>query len=129
MWRRRNGSEEYAAVLLDLGANVNVRSLDGDPALLLAVAGKSRLNIVRLLVDRGTDVCATAADGGDGVLHVAANVGTLPAFEYLCSLKAVDVTLRRPSDRANAEDIARRRGQAPSTPRMHCDAPTVSAIA
>lgn len=63
---------EDAAALLDAGADINVRSVDGStPLVMYARAGDYRHDIVRLLVRRGADLSLVDNDGRDAMMSAS----------------------------------------------------------
>jgi ankyrin repeat protein len=68
-------------LLIDAGADVDIRSKYGTP--LLIAAGRGNIDLMNLLVSRGTDV--DASDNGWMALHGAVLKGHLQAAQYLLS--------------------------------------------
>lgn len=63
---------EDAAALLDAGADINARSLNGStPLIMYAQAGNRFHDIVRLLVRRGADLSLVDNDGHDAMMFAS----------------------------------------------------------
>nr|KMM70937.1 ankyrin repeat and SOCS box protein 10 [Coccidioides posadasii RMSCC 3488] len=77
----RRGDEDAVQCLLDDGANIRAKNIDGETALHDAVRNGS-LSMVQLLLDRGVD--AEVADSkGAKALYIAAETGDLELVELL----------------------------------------------
>ena len=62
MQASENGHAQVAKLLLDKGANVNVRDIGGETALICA-SRHGHVEIVRMLLDKGADVNVKALFG------------------------------------------------------------------
>jgi hypothetical protein len=91
-WAAYNGHIEIARLLLQNGADVNVRDDDGWTPLLLA-AWNGHVDILHLLVENGADLEAQSSHGGRA-LHSAAYRGNLPFIQELISRYHVDINAR-----------------------------------
>ncbi|KAF8439131.1 ankyrin repeat-containing domain protein [Boletus edulis BED1] len=87
-------------LLIDKGANVDVRTADGDTLLHMAIEGTRLLNIVMLLVDSGCDPSRWGADGRPPI-YLAITKGCVEVVEYL-----LPRTVPRPRDLEDAIDLA-----------------------
>jgi hypothetical protein len=82
---------EIVRLLLESGADVNVRNKRGEAPLSIAVAGRGRdqkTRIVELLLAHGAGVNTRIAVGQDTPLHTAAFVGDVAVVKLLLSHKA-----------------------------------------
>ena len=78
----RNGDRAKVAALLEAGVDVNVRTRYGVTALIFA-ADKGRLEVVRLLVERGADVNAQDTFYGTSAIGMALGSGHHDIARYL----------------------------------------------
>jgi ankyrin repeat domain-containing protein 50 len=83
-WATRHGHEQMASLLLDFGAEINVKNTrpppGSTPLEIAAANGHSKL--VRLLLKRGADVNGTDDTEG-GPLQEAVSIGNLPLAKIL----------------------------------------------
>jgi hypothetical protein len=101
-----NGHVEIARLLLQNGAEVNMKSNYGwTPLLCSAIQG--HVDILHLLVENGADLEAQDVDG-ERALHDAAYNGNLPFIQELISRYHVDINARR-NDGRTALMLARAR--------------------
>ena len=85
-----HGSRELIATLLDAGAKVDVPDVRGMTPLMLAVAtGRQNLDVIRLLIARGSDVNAKSL-AGETALDWAVKIGAKPAIDVLRRAGAVE---------------------------------------
>jgi hypothetical protein len=91
-WAAYNGHVEITRLLLQNGADVNVRSYGGYTPLHWA-AYQGNVDILHLLVENGADLEALN-DEGWRVLHHAAYFGHLPFIQELISRYHVDINAR-----------------------------------
>jgi hypothetical protein len=91
-WAARNGHIEIARLILQNGAEVNVRNNGGRTPLHWA-AIQGHVDILHLLVENGADLEAQNDDGGR-VLHFAVLNGHLPFIQELISRYHVDINAR-----------------------------------
>ena len=88
-----NGHIEIARLLLENGADVNVKSVGG-PTPLHWAAQNGHVDILHLLVENGVDLEAQS-NYGWRALHSAASRGRLPFIQELISRYHVDINARR----------------------------------
>jgi hypothetical protein len=88
-----NGHVEISRLLLQNGAEVNVKSISGSTPLHYA-AYNGHVDILHLLVENGADLEAQN-NGGERALHDAADEGHLPFIQELISRYHVDINARR----------------------------------
>jgi ankyrin repeat protein len=69
----QEGNSEAVKVLLERGANVNLKADNGATALMKACFRRGNAPVVKLLLEKGADIKA-AANGG-GTAWIVANVG------------------------------------------------------
>ena len=82
MFAARNGRVENARLLLDAGADVNVKAPNGESALVLAgFSDQGKLGA--FLLERGAD--PMAADAGYTALHTAVSRGDAELVKALCA--------------------------------------------
>lgn len=62
MYAAINGHYEVVKLLLENGANPNIKALNGGTALILASAKKENTNIINILLDYGSDINAMIED-------------------------------------------------------------------
>lgn len=86
-WASWRGHLASLNALLDCGANVNVKTLDGNASTILAVASNSHV-CVRRLIEAGAD-CSVVRNNQWNVLHYAAIGGSV---ETLRSLAEADLS-------------------------------------
>ncbi|KAL8865449.1 MAG: hypothetical protein Q9174_006882, partial [Haloplaca sp. 1 TL-2023] len=86
-WASLGGHVLNLKALLHCGADLNARTLDGNAAILLAVANNSH-ECLRLLIQAGAD-CSVVRDSQWNILHYAAIGGSV---ETLRSLKGADLS-------------------------------------
>lgn len=100
--------QEFVALLIDHGANVNFVNSWGRTPLMVALSFR-RVDNATLLINRGTDVTIADKDGTTP-LHMAAWVGD-PRLVELIIAKGADVNARdkfgTPLGRAKSEEISR----------------------
>ncbi len=77
------GDTALVLMLLDRGAQIN--AVDKSGRTPLHSSDKKKLDLVKLLIDRGADPEIRRASIGDTVLHNAAERGTVEVVEYLIS--------------------------------------------
>ena len=82
MFAARNGRVENARLLLDAGADVNVKAPNGESALVLA-SFSDQGKVAALLLERGAD--PMAADAGYTALHTAVSRGDAELVKALCA--------------------------------------------
>jgi hypothetical protein len=87
-----NGHIEIARLLLQNGAEVNVRNNYGNTPLHYA-AENGHVDILHLLVENGADLEAQS-NYGERALHYAARYGNLPFIQELISRYHVDINAR-----------------------------------
>lgn len=108
---QRNGS---IPVLIDVGADVNAKNIDGDTPLHIAFL-KSEwdhhavVDTIRTLVDAGADINAKNNDG-DTVLHIASRKGKADLIPLLVSLgsdeRIMNKAMLKPASVSKTGDIA-----------------------
>jgi hypothetical protein len=76
-----HGSSDIVTLLLDKGADINLRDSGEDDALMYA-ASSGRINVISILVERGADI-NTQGDGGQTPLMRASEDGELETVRYL----------------------------------------------
>jgi ankyrin repeat protein len=81
IWAAQKGHMEVVKFLLERGADVHAKAVNGATALIIA-AQNDRTGIVKLLLEKGADVNAKANDGGTA-LTVAAQYGCLEIVKLL----------------------------------------------
>ena len=105
----RNGNVEIAHLILQNGAEVNVRNNGGNtPLHWAAIFGN--VDILHLLVENGADLEAQSNDG-ERALHSAARYGHLPFIQELISRYHVDINARRKDGRTALRLAARMFGR------------------
>ena len=82
MFAARNGRIENARLLLDAGADVNVKAPNGESVLVLA-SFSDQGKLAALLLERGAD--PMAADAGYTALHTAVSRGDAELVKALCA--------------------------------------------
>jgi hypothetical protein len=92
-WAALNGHIEIARLLLQNGAEVNVKS-DGGNTPLHWAASHGNVDTLHLLVENGADLEAQD-NSGSRALHRAVSNGNLPFVKELISRYHVDVNARR----------------------------------
>jgi hypothetical protein len=95
-WAAHYGHVEIARLLLQNGADVNVKSngRNGGLTPLHCAACNGRVDILHLLVENGANLEAQE-NGGERALHNAAYHGHLPFIQELISRYHVDINARR----------------------------------
>ena len=68
IWASSRGHRETASLLLDRGADINLKNNDGETALMEA-SSSGHTEIVSLLLDRGADVNVKDNDGGTALVR------------------------------------------------------------
>lgn len=86
------GRLEAAKLLLDRGADINARNLNGQTALMHA-SFNGYPEMVQLLLEKGADVNATAESGATAWDH-ASSVGQVRIVEILEAYGAISRTVR-----------------------------------
>ena len=85
----RQGHADVLQALLDAGADIEAKNVEGRSALLVAsIAGEAKS--VKLLVEAGAGVCVTE-NNGLTCLTIASHFGHTETVRYLVGLKEVDV--------------------------------------
>ena len=85
---------EVAQLLIDAGADVDIKNRDGDfPVHLACISGA--LDVVKMLVEAGARVCDTDNEGRM-CLHLATQYGHTEIVRYLVGLPEVDVNCQNP---------------------------------
>ncbi|KAL8965609.1 MAG: hypothetical protein Q9183_003764 [Haloplaca sp. 2 TL-2023] len=105
-WASWRGHVLSSSALLDCGADVNAKTLDGNAAIMLAVANNSH-QCVRLLLEAGAD-CSVVRDSQWNILHYAAIGGSVETLRSLevADLSTVDLQHLRTNDtHQNVEDM------------------------
>ena len=97
-WASWRGHLASLDALLDCGADVNAKTLDGNASVMLAVANNSH-NCVQRLIRAGAD-CSVVRESQWNVLHYAAIGGTIDTLHSLseADLCALDVRELRTKD-------------------------------
>jgi ankyrin repeat protein len=111
-----NGHIEIARLLLQNGADVNVRNNYGSTPLHCA-AYNGHIDILHLLFENGADLEAQS-NNGERALHYAARFGHLPIIQDLISRYHVDINARR-NGGTTALWLARH-GEPHLTPSSYC---------
>ena len=88
-WAGQKNHPEVVQVLIDAGADIEVKDEEGYSPLL-RVSKSGALNVVKMLVEAGADVCVTD-NKGRTCLIFAAHKGHTETVRYLVGLKDVDV--------------------------------------
>ena len=111
------GHADAVARLLDAGADPLAVSTNptANTALHAAIAGRTDLATIRLLVERGGDVNRRGG-GGSTPLHLAATRGSLPVIELLLE-RGADAG-ERTDDGRTAADLALERGHPEAAERL-----------
>ncbi len=103
-------NKEIVEMLIDAGADVNLKVMEYRFSLLYLAVLHRNLEIVKLLVDAGVNVNETISwDGNDYTpLMVNASQGNVDIAEYLIS-KGADVNAKNPKSGETALDVAIRK--------------------
>jgi ankyrin repeat protein len=89
-----NNELEVAHLLLDGGAAVNAKVINGDNRTSLhEAAAQGSIDLVKLLLDRGADINAVTSDQNQTSLHWAEKVGNVRTAEFLIQ-RGADITVR-----------------------------------
>lgn len=74
-------------VLIDYGVNINAVGVDGLTPIQFLICHRTSMvdsaDLLRRLHEAGADMLQTASAGGETLLHLAASVGWVQAFDYL----------------------------------------------
>jgi hypothetical protein len=95
------GSGGIVQKLLNIGADVNAKSNDGDTALMIA-AQRGKTDTVQALLDKGAEVNATNIDG-ETALMVAAQEGHTAVVELLKQAEAKGLKIANNEKMSNHE--------------------------
>jgi ankyrin repeat protein len=87
------GPLEAVKLLLENGAEVDLRSNDGDTPLH-KVAMVDRAETARLLLEKGADVNSKTEDDGDTAISLAVLFGSIETFKLLLKYGGVDINSR-----------------------------------
>ena len=103
----KNGDLEKVKLLIENGANIEVKDNNGDTALILASYYR-RLEIVKYLVEKGANINATNDNGWTSLMY-ASKYGELETIKYLLE-NGADVNIKNKNgnaalDLAKIEDI------------------------
>ena len=103
-WASWRGHLASLDALLDCGADVNAKTLDGNASIILAVANNSH-DCVQRLIRAGAD-CSVVRESQWNVLHYAAIGGTVDTLFSLseADLRALDVRELRTKDTCQSVD-------------------------
>ena len=88
-WAAENNHADVVQVLIDAGADIEVRNNGGNSPLHFACSSGS-LDVVKLLVRAGAGVCVTDNDGDTCLMFAACN-GHTETVRYLVGLPEVEV--------------------------------------
>jgi ankyrin repeat protein len=89
----RGGNLDIIKMLLEKGADVHIRSLTGETALMMAVSAKDQPDVVKLLLEKGADVNA-CTEAGETPLMLAVDANDQPETIKLLLDKGADVNAR-----------------------------------
>ena len=100
-WSKTSKAEQVVKLIIQAGADVNVKSTLGHTPLIWA-ARAGNLKITKLLIEKGANVHDTDNDGNDA-LHYALNPGTKPASTVKKNRQATIRLLRKHGGKTKVE--------------------------